>query len=120
MLYPVLRLLSLMFALVLMLTNGAAVALAMCQHGSSSAHVAARQSSDIRESSAALTEEMAERSTSAQGTTADLLPTLLVALMPESAVVPQKLQLASPADMPANQSAPPNRSTAPHLRPPQR
>ena len=114
-----LRLLSLLFAFALILTNGAAVAVAMCQHESTQAHAAARQSQDTQESSAALAEDMAERSASQERTGPDLSP-MFVALMPDAATVPHKIQLSARAETPEDQTAPPNRSIMPRLRPPLR
>lgn len=119
MLYPVLRFFTLLFAFALMLTNGAAVAIAMCQHESTQAHAAALQSQDTQESSAALAEDMAERSASQEGTGADLSP-MVVALIPDAAALPHKIQLSARAGTPEDQTAPPNRSIMPRLRPPLR
>ncbi len=53
------RLLSLLLVFALVLTNGAVVPAALCQHADAQAHAAALQSSDVGAASAALAEETA-------------------------------------------------------------
>ena len=76
------RLTGLFIALALLLSNGTAVAQAMCQHATTEAHTIAKSSSDERAASSATVEEMAERAAAKSGTLADVPTAFGAAVLP--------------------------------------
>ena len=75
------RLLTLLILFALAVTNGPAVAMAMCQHGDARAHAAARQSTEAGTAAAAMSEEAAAQAAPEQASLGDAARTLLAGYM---------------------------------------
>ena len=113
------RLLSFLIMLAFALTNGAALAAAMCQHRDAGAHIAASYSLDAEVSAAALGEETAASAASKKGSVGDTGSGSPAGYMvpPESPLVPARM--AEPGSRPATQAAGlADRSLRPLLEPP--
>lgn len=83
------KLLSLLLALALMMTNSVAIAAAKCQHMDSAAHIAARQSADQGVVAEAVAEEAAAIGASKKGMLADAASVQLAgALIPSAPTLP--------------------------------
>lgn len=113
------RLLTVLIMLALALTNGAAVATAMCQHGSLAAHAAARESLDTQVSASAIAEEENAAMASKESLIADGAGVLLAGytLPPDQTVLPPPVVEPS-AQPPMEAAAPVGRSIPPPLKPP--
>ena len=113
------RLLTLLILFALAVTNGPAVAMAMCQHGDARAHSAARQSSDTGAAAAAMNEEAAAKAASEQASLGDAAGTLLAGYMlpGDPLPLPKRVVEASVKHMPLLYE-PGGRTVRPLLEPP--
>lgn len=113
------RILSLLMMLAFVLTNGAAVASAMCQHVDAEAHAYARQSADTGIASEAMAEETAAAALSKKSALADAAGVHLAGfLQPSAADLPTPATTAAlraPATEPAKLAS---MAISPLLEPP--
>jgi hypothetical protein len=113
------RLISLLMMLALVLTNGASVAAAVCQHADGRAHAAAIASADEEAAAEARGEEAAAKAAMRKGTLADAAAVQLAGFM-----LPPQVSLRAPersealAHTRADRRAPANRAIRPLLEPP--
>lgn len=113
------RLLSLLAMFALVLTNGTAIATAMCGHTDAQAHAAALQSTDARVASAAMTEDAASSTASKQATPADGAAVQLAGfLLPSNPVLPTPGSSGALDRRPADAAKLASRAISPLLQPP--
>jgi len=113
------RLLTLLMVFTLVIANGSAVAGAFCRHGSFADHDAARTSSDVRVSGAALNEETADSVASKRGALASAAAIAWVADLSPGPRLTLPFEVAHSVD-PETAPARPlvGRSPTPLLQPP--
>jgi hypothetical protein len=117
-LFTVARLLSLLMMLALVMTSGAAVPMAMCQHVDAGAHALALQSSESEVASVALAEESAAAAASKSALADAAAVQLAGFLLPadiELPAPPSLSALSRPAVHPAKLAS---RAISPLLEPP--
>lgn len=113
------RLLSLLLMFALVLTNGAAVASAMCQHVDAQAHARAKQSSYEAVAAVALSEEAAAVSTRMKVSLADAASVQLAGfIVPAEPFLPQPYSLEPARELAAEPLALPTLAVRPLLEPP--
>lgn len=113
------RVLTLFMAFILVVTNGTAVAGAICQHGSLAGHETARTSGDADISAVASTEEAADSVASQKGALAISGAIVFVADLSASPELPVPLDTARALEPPMLPVSPlVGRSISPLLEPP--
>lgn len=113
------RLVSLLIMFALAVTNGPAIAMAMCQHEDARAHAAARHNPDAGVSAAARTEEAAAREAAKRGSLGDAATTLLAGYILPSDSPPLLPRSVEPTGGHSTHAPGlPSRSVPPLLEPP--
>ena len=96
---PVAKLVSLLMALALVMTNSVAIAAAKCRHLDNEAHISARQSADGGIAAEAIAEETAAIAASNKGALADAASVQLAgAVMPSVPTLPSPSTSAGPSE----------------------
>ena len=113
------RFLTLLLVLVLVATNGTAVATVLCKHQDAQAHASALESPDASEAAEAAGEETAAKTAGKKAPGADASASLLAAYMLPPASVSISVGDAGPADrFVVDGAVPTGRAVPPLLRPP--
>lgn len=113
------RLLSLLMILALVLTNGASVAAAVCQHADAQAHASALLSVDAETAADAQAEDRAARNALQKGTLVDAAAVQLAGFMlPPEVAVPAPVRTEPIKRHAADERVLANRAVSPLLEPP--
>lgn len=113
------RLTSLLLMIALVITNGPAIASALCRHADAAAHAAALQSDDHGVAASAVEEDRAAAAASKKGMLADAASVQLAGFVtPSEPVLPLPLPTPSPIVRAVDEDSPPGRALRPLLEPP--